>query len=40
MRGRSHKGRDREYVLNLFRFIDWVMRLPEDFEKAFLADRI
>jgi len=32
------KGHDREYVLNLFRFIDWVMRLPEDIERAFLAD--
>ena len=31
------RGRDREYVINLFRFIDWIMTLPEDFSQNLLA---
>ncbi|QSJ15708.1 hypothetical protein JYQ62_28495 [Nostoc sp. UHCC 0702] len=29
------KGYQREDIINLFRFIDWVMRLPEDLENSF-----
>jgi hypothetical protein len=29
------QGRERKYIINLFRFIDWLMRLPEAAEKAF-----
>ncbi|MBE8969664.1 hypothetical protein IQ277_26635 [Nostocales cyanobacterium LEGE 12452] len=29
------KGYQREDIINLFRFIDWVMRLPEELENSF-----
>ena len=29
------RGYRREDVLNLFRFIDWIMRLPEEMEADF-----
>ena len=29
------QGRDREYVINLFRFIDWIMTLPEELTRIF-----
>ncbi len=29
------KGYQREEIINLFRFIDWVMRLPEELERSF-----
>ena len=29
------KGYPREDILNLFRFIDWMMKLPDDMEKVF-----
>ena len=29
------KGYQREDIINLFRFIDWVMRLPEELERSF-----
>ncbi len=29
------QGRDREYVINLFRFIDWIMTLPEELTGTF-----
>lgn len=29
------KGYQRQDIINLFRFIDWVMRLPEDLENSF-----
>ncbi|WP_375514018.1 cytosolic protein [uncultured Nostoc sp.] len=29
------KGYQREDIINLFRFIDWVMRLPEELEQSF-----
>lgn len=28
-------GRDRQYVINLFHFIDWLMRLPKELEQDF-----
>ncbi|MBC6420054.1 MAG: Yae1 family protein, partial [Prochloron sp. SP5CPC1] len=32
------KGYQRQDIINLFHFIDWVMRLPEDLEESFLED--
>ncbi len=29
------QGKDKKYILNLFRFIDWIMNLPDDQEKSF-----
>ncbi|MFH0726378.1 MAG: hypothetical protein V2B19_08535 [Pseudomonadota bacterium] len=29
------KGFPRKDILNLFRFIDWMMKLPDDLEKVF-----
>ena len=29
------KGYQREDIINLFRFIDWLMRLPEELEQSF-----
>ncbi|MEH2178127.1 hypothetical protein [Nostoc sp.] len=29
------RGYQREDIINLFRFIDWVMRLPEELENSF-----
>ena len=28
------QGRDRRYVIDLFRFIDWIMRLPDGLDKG------
>ena len=30
------QGRDQQYVLDLFRFIDWMMHLPEDLAEGFI----
>jgi len=38
MRRLYARGYKREHILGLFRFIDWVMRLPEDLERAFWSD--
>ena len=35
IRGLYDKGYDRDYVVNLFRFIDWVMRLPTELSRKF-----
>ncbi|MEZ4730475.1 MAG: DUF4351 domain-containing protein [Caldilineaceae bacterium] len=31
------RGYGRQHILNLFHFIDWMMRLPDDLEKAWIA---
>jgi len=33
------RGLDKDTILNLFRFIDWIMQLPEELEQAF-KDRL
>ena len=38
MRRLYARGYNREHILGPFRFIDWVMRLPEDLERAFWSD--
>jgi vacuolar-type H+-ATPase subunit F/Vma7 len=35
VRGLYERGYERQDILELFRFIDWVMRLPEDLEDRF-----
>lgn len=32
------RGYGRDDVVELFRFLDWVLRLPEDLERAFTQD--
>ncbi len=32
------RGYQREDVINLFHFIDWLMRLPEEMERSFRAE--
>jgi hypothetical protein len=34
------RGDQREDILELFRFIDWIMTLPENLEKRFSDDRL
>ncbi len=37
-RGLYERGYEREDILNLFRFIDWVMGLPKDLEERFYQE--
>ncbi len=38
VRGLYEKGYNRSQVLDLFRFIDWIMALPEDLDNIFWND--